>query len=165
MKLCQVKVLALPLFPSTTNVIDMAKLIKKLFGYLTDVDARDDQGRTALMDHSAKGRLDMMKLALAQGANPNLLSAEGKTALIEAIEGGKLEAVKLLLEKGANINTKDGKGHTALMISIQCGYQEIARWLVLNGANVNLGFPTPLMLARQRQDSEIVELLKGFGAR
>ena len=140
-------------------------MLKKLLAFLLDTDALDENGRTPLMEYAAKGRVDMIKWALLQGADLHKRSPDGRNALMEAVENGRLEAVTLLIQRGARLNDKDLKGHTPLMLGIRSGYQEISRILIECGADLHQGFPTPMMLAQERGDAETLELLKNHGAK
>jgi len=60
-------------------------------------------------------RVEMVKLLLTRGVNPNLLSTATKyTPLMQAASSADLELVKLLLDAGAELNAQDQTGHTAL---------------------------------------------------
>ena len=60
-------------------------------------------------------RVEMVKLLLERGVNPNTPStAGGYTPLMQAASSADLELVKLLLDAGANLNYEDQDGRTAL---------------------------------------------------
>ena len=60
-------------------------------------------------------RVEMVKLLLERGVNPNTPStAVEYTPLMEAASSGNLELVKLLVNAGADLNAEDQRGHTAL---------------------------------------------------
>jgi ankyrin repeat protein len=60
-------------------------------------------------------RVEMVKLLLERGVNPNTPStAVGYTPLMQAASSANLELVKLLLNAGADLNSEDQRGHTAL---------------------------------------------------
>jgi ankyrin repeat protein len=61
-------------------------------------------------------RVEMVRLLLARGVNPNIPSsiAAGYTPLMQAASGANLELVKLLIEAGADINPENEDGRTAL---------------------------------------------------
>ena len=82
--------------------------------------------------------LDLMKVLLAHGANPNaaLLTPTlqrahtpgegslnvGSTALMRAAKNGDTAAIRLLLAHGANVNAKQKNGTTPLMFAAGLGY-------------------------------------------
>jgi ankyrin repeat protein len=60
-------------------------------------------------------RVEMVRLLLARGVNPNTPSSAGEyTPLMHAAGSGNLELVKLLIDAGADLNPEDQHGHTAL---------------------------------------------------
>jgi hypothetical protein len=60
-------------------------------------------------------RVEMVKLLLERGVNPNTpSSAAGYTPLMQAASSANLELVKLLIDAGANLNAEDQHGRTAL---------------------------------------------------
>ena len=92
-----------------------AKGITSLLATGADVNARDANGRTALMIAASAGKTDVVELLLVKGANPNMADyKEGRTALIVAAEAGHAEAARSLLNKGADPNVKDRFGETAM---------------------------------------------------
>jgi len=58
--------------------------------------------------------VDLAKVLLARGANPNLRAEGGFTPLHEAALTGQSNLALLLLEHGADITAKDSTGKTAL---------------------------------------------------
>lgn len=97
-----------------------------------DVNAKDKDGRTALMGASLWGHLEVVKYLIANGANANVSDNYGNTALMNAASGvhfargGHLEIVKYLIAKGADINAKDKSGKTALMWALIDNQLEVA---------------------------------------
>ena len=60
-------------------------------------------------------RVEMVKLLLERGVNPNTPStAVGYTPLMQAASSANLELVKLLMDAGADPNSEDQQGRTAL---------------------------------------------------
>ncbi len=60
-------------------------------------------------------RVDMVKLLLKSGVNPNIPSTTvNYTPLMQAASSANLELVKLLLDAGADLNAEDSSGQTAL---------------------------------------------------
>lgn len=76
-------------------------LVELLKSKGVSVDARAEDGSTALMLASNTGRLDAVRVLLSLGANVNAKSNVGWTALLGAAKEGQLEIVKILLESGA----------------------------------------------------------------
>jgi serine/threonine-protein phosphatase 6 regulatory ankyrin repeat subunit B len=65
------------------------------------VNAKRNDGRTALMIASERGHKEVVKLLLEKGADVNAKNKEGMTALKYASENGHKEIVELLKSYGA----------------------------------------------------------------
>lgn len=101
-----------------------------------DVDAADDQGRTALMFASFNGHAPVVQLLLKAGATADRRDAAGRTALLFAATGDNVEAVKLLLDAGAEVNATDSvEGFTALMHAAAEGQLGVVQLLLKHKAN------------------------------
>jgi ankyrin repeat protein len=146
------------------------------------VDARDEEGNTALMYAARYFASSLNQRAgwalIENGANVNAANRRGETALILASTQYEAEAAQLLIEKGANVNAKTKMGRTALMQAID-GPQDfdntnhvvhspkIAKLLIDFGADVNTqdeAGNTALKLAMRRGYGDMVELLRKAGA-
>jgi len=79
---------------------DLAALGAQLAGG-ADIDARDEQGRSALMLAVVNGRVDAVEWLLARGADPNAADAEGVTPLQAAQRNGRPEISSALRRHGA----------------------------------------------------------------
>ena len=71
------------------------------FDQHVNVNARDSQGRTALMLAAAIGQVNAVKELLAHHANPNIANANGVTPLRAAITNGQSRIVVILRQAGA----------------------------------------------------------------
>lgn len=121
--------------------------------------------QTAVSTAAQHGRVDIMKLLLAQeGANPGLEDGFKRTPLSRAAENNQLAVVEILLATGhAKENSKDRKGRTALLWAVKKGNFDTVRLLLASaGVNVNARDrrgETPLLWAVRRGSVKIVELL------
>ena len=100
-----------------------------------DVNARDEDGKTALHNASQSGYTEIVRLLLDNGADVNAKDNYGRTALHNASESGYTEIVRLLLNNGADINAKDKWGQTALSVT---GRVETGELLINMGIAFNL---------------------------
>lgn len=105
---------------------------------------------TALARAAFSADMELVRLLLSYGADPNIVSSKNETALMQAagyawIDGyskGKsnaerLEVIKLLVELGANVNAADDWGITALMAAGNFGDPIIVEYLVSVGADLS----------------------------
>ena len=104
---------------------------------------------TALMRAAFSGDLDLVKLLLAKGADPAIVSKDDETVLeaaaalgfIQGYSKGKtaaerLEVIKLLVDLGADVNAADDYGITPLMVAANMGEVSIIQFLVDRGADL-----------------------------
>ena len=104
---------------------------------------------TALMRAAFSADLELVKLLLAYGADPKVVSSDGETMVAAAaglgfIQGyskGKsaaerLEVVKLFVDLGADVNQADDYGITPLMVAGNMGDTAVIQYLVDRGADL-----------------------------
>ena len=96
----------------------------------TDVNAKDDKGRTPLHDAAEGGHKEIAELFIAAGAD--VKNNLGGTPLHEAAASGHKEIVELLVTKGADVNANIG-GWTPLHLAVDEGHTEIADLLRKHG--------------------------------
>ncbi len=72
-----------------------------LLGRQPDIDARDENGRTALMLAVLRGESRAVDMLLASGADPNAADGRGTTPLQAAIAGNQPAIVAALQRAGA----------------------------------------------------------------
>src|SRR4051812_39383621 len=69
-----------------------------------DVNAREDDGTTALAWAASRSNIGIAELLLKAGANPNLTNELGIGPLFLAITNGSTGMASLLIDKGADPN-------------------------------------------------------------
>jgi hypothetical protein len=79
---------------------DLTALQDALTG-ASDIDARDAQGRTALMLATLNGQADAVAVLLAHGADPSGADAHGTTPLQAAVAADEREIIAMLRRYGA----------------------------------------------------------------
>ena len=84
-----------------------------------DVNAKDNEGRTVLMQAAQNGHTRTAEVLLKHGANVNAKDNNGKTALMRAVFSGRTRTAEILLKHGADVNAKDNDGWTALRWSVR----------------------------------------------
>ena len=108
-----------------------------------------EDGATPFVRAAQSGDVTLMKLLLAQGADPKIATAHNDTALAVAagigwVEGvtfewspeESLEAVKMCLDLGIDPNVQDDQGRTALHGAAHKGRTDVIQLLVDHGANL-----------------------------
>ena len=68
---------------------------------MTDINARDKEGRTPLMHAARWGHTDIVIALVDKGADVNIKDEGGNTALMVATKGRYIEIVTLLKAAGA----------------------------------------------------------------
>jgi len=134
----------------------------RLLGEGADVDAKNNQGDTALLLAVKSGKIDTARLLIEKGANLEAKNNVGETALIAACTSGHAEIAQLLVEKGAATDAGDDGGATPLMYAGLGGNTAIIDLLLLKGANINAQDDkgeTPLMYAASAGSLDAVKLM------
>jgi tetratricopeptide (TPR) repeat protein len=96
---------------------DKTGFITAALDHGADVNARDENGRTALMIAAINGHLDVVRLLIGRGADINAKDNSSAAALaysVNAWGASNPEVVLFLIDSGADINARDKNGDTAL---------------------------------------------------
>ncbi|KAJ7892419.1 ankyrin repeat-containing domain protein, partial [Mycena leptocephala] len=94
---------------------------------------QDGTDRTPLHAASLHGDLQIARLLLAHGADPNIQGGEHSTALQAASHAGHLQIAQLLLEGGADVNMHGERMQSALEAASNSGHTEIVELLQEHG--------------------------------
>ena len=89
---------------------------------------------TPLHSAAASCSLEIARLLLDHGADPNLKQQGGFTPLHTASHNGQIEMADLLLTHGADINLVNDAGETALQIALNSNKGEMTAFLREHGA-------------------------------
>ncbi|KAG9393929.1 Ankyrin repeats (3 copies) [Carpediemonas membranifera] len=128
------------------------------------VDIADNDSWSPLFWAAAESHLDLARLLLEHGANPNHRANDGRTPLMAATLDNNVEIIELLIKCGwADLSMRDGNSLTALDLACIRGHVETVTVLVEAGSEY-LSTPTPLVLAAFHNQVAIVELLLNAGA-
>lgn len=99
-----------------------------------DVDAQDMfEGNTGLHWAARLGLVEMARLLIDNGANPNARNDENKTPLHMAASEGQKELLVILIAYRADVNAIDRAGWTPLRWAEAQKQEDIARILVAAG--------------------------------
>lgn len=125
-------------------------------------------GRFGLIEATLLGDVELARLRLDEGANPD--AGEGRyhgPLLMIAARNGDSGLVGLLLDRGANLEATDDLGMTALIGAAGSGHIDIVRTLLDRGAKIDTRDwlrCTSLARAAAQGHRDVVELLLSRGA-
>ena len=124
---------------SEAAVTMQLEAVQVLFDHHADINSRDINGWTSLFwiltyCKSKEKFVNMLRLLLELGADPNICTNDHKTPLHKASSGGLLEAARLLLSHGAKVDEKDGEGKTPFQLVAWDTHGELANLLLEHGA-------------------------------
>ncbi|HEY7389121.1 MAG TPA: ankyrin repeat domain-containing protein [Bryobacteraceae bacterium] len=121
-------------------------------------------GQTPFIRAALSGDIEVMRLLLAHGADPNIATKQGSTALMAASginwipgqtyshsEADYVEAVKLCLERGADVNATNSLGMMAMHGAANRGWESIIQILADHGSKLDvkdIGGRTPMIFAQ-----------------
>jgi ankyrin repeat protein len=124
---------------------------KKWLYALNDVSWVDMTGQTPFVRAAESGDVEVMRLLLDHGADPNIATYEGTTALMAAAgvnwtvaqtytesDAASLEAARLCLSLGADVNAANAMGMTALLGAANRGFNDMIRLLAENDAKLDV---------------------------
>ena len=139
-----------------------------------DVNARDSEGRSLLMQAVNENNHAKLRLLLQRGAQVDLatpVDAEGKggrTAVFAAIEHDNVESLQALADAGAYLHKTSNQVWTPVHYAAYAGATKSLRYLHERGLDMNEGFnggrgSTPLMIAAQNSQLSSIEVLLQAG--
>lgn len=98
-------------------------LLKTLISQGVDIDARDNQGFTLIMDAAFYGQTRIVKYLIKLGADINAIGLEaGETALTYAARAFNWKSVEALLSAGAEVNPTNGGNNALISAALAHGY-------------------------------------------
>lgn len=160
MKILSLKLLAIALL--FTNCGKEIENNSKTGHFKTSQNNKKSYNPSKNLLNAVKGQSRVLVMqALAEKANPNLVTNDGIHLLNLAIETGNIEIVSKLIENGADVNASNLiNTDYALLIAIKNNHHQIAKLLIRKGAQVNFNNrPSPLKYAIEAKMKDVVELL------
>jgi ankyrin repeat protein len=136
------------------------------------IDASLKSGLTSLMLAAKEGHLEIVKILLDAGANPNVRFHTAHlgemSALSYALLSKNKEVVETMIDAGAEVNPRDFEGMPPLLFAIyDSSDPKLVKTLLAKGAQVNFKTRTgmtALMIATLKNSPAIVEILLSAGA-
>ncbi|XP_028263401.1 protein TANC2 isoform X5 [Parambassis ranga] len=124
----------------------------EIVSYLLDLPEKDEEeveraqinnfdtlwGETALTAASGRGKLEVCRLLLEQGAAVAQPNRRGIVPLFSAVRQGHWQIVDLLLTHGADVNLADKQGRSPLMMAASEGHLGTVEFLLTQGASLSL---------------------------
>jgi ankyrin repeat protein len=128
-----------------------ARLVKNppRFGFSFGGSRLEAAGATPFLLAADAARVDIMRLLLASGADPSLMTNDRTTPLMMAAGFGQIDstsratehdaiaAVELMMQLGGDVTAVNNAGETALHGAAYAGWNAVVQFLVDSGATVN----------------------------
>jgi ankyrin repeat protein len=111
-------------------ILEVCRVLRTVGEQPIDVQAAEPLGRTALMRTAYRGRMDLLRWLLDNGADVNALDSYEECALHFAAEAGQVEAARELVRRGARLDI----GRSSVLMAAM-DHPEIFRLLLDAGAN------------------------------
>lgn len=125
-------------------------MVQSLISYRADVNASDNEKRSALQSAAWQGHVKVVQLLIESGALVDHACNQGATALCIAAQEGHTEVVQVLLEHGGDPNHADQFGRTAMRVAAKNGHSQIIKLLEKYGASIQNGCnPSPVHTMEQ----------------
>jgi len=108
-------------------------------------------------------QFEIAELLIARGCSVDVRSSQQATPLMNAVQSGRVDWTNFLLLRGADPNARDARGFTALHRAAEMGKVDQVQRLLVAGARVDVEAEghTPLLLARARNQADVVRILTG----
>lgn len=89
--------------------------VRRLLHSGADPDARDEEGRPALLTATADGSTELVRVLLDAGSDPNLCDGEGWSALDVALYRQRFDLIRLLVQYGGALDQARDTGGVVLL--------------------------------------------------
>jgi ankyrin repeat protein len=153
--------------------------IKALVEAGANVNFRDDQNSSSLIEAAYLNKYETMQVLMEHGADVNAADRYENTALLITARRANADMVETLLARGANFNTSDNNGRTVLLLALDSPkYSDIpiskkvmrrlVACLLRHGASVqgrDTEGDTVLSLAARFHDKQVIHMLNAAGAK
>ena len=150
------------------------EIVKLLIENGADVNLLNSSSMSALMATTydrnliTPEQIEVMKILITAGANPNLSIIENETTL-DRVWGNNVASI-LLIDNGADVNSIETfSGFSKLMGASYTGDEEMVKYLLKHGADYTFRDyekdKTALMFAKDKRYNKVIKLLMDAGAK
>ena len=145
-----------------------AVVVEVLIDAGADIEAKNNKGRSPLIESSCCGRLDVVEVLLKAGADVCVADHEGHTCLTLAAHFGHTKTVRYLAAfPEVDMNQRGRRGQTALHMAVHHIHADVVEVLIDAGADIEAkdeNGRSPLHRASEKGAIAIVQLLIKAGA-
>ena len=148
------------------NNYDYSGSIRNMITAGVDVNARDENGNTALINivsgKEDRNQLKKMRAVISGRANVNIQNKDGLTALMLIASSGNESSIRALISAKPNMDAEDKDGNTALIYAVQNNNVGGAKAIIRGKPNLNKQNKdgnTALMIASENGLEELVRSL------
>jgi ankyrin repeat protein len=146
-----------------------AEAVRELLLLGAKLDQADAKGYTAYNAAATSGYGDLALELAGRGVERDANTGSAYTALSLAAYYGEIQTVRRLLESGSDPDKQMNGWYNALHHAVKKNNVELARLLLAGGANPNVAVTarrgeTPLMMAAENGNIEVINLLRSMGA-
>ncbi|CAG0899821.1 unnamed protein product [Cyprideis torosa] len=142
-----------------------------LLDYKAEVDVKDRNGCTPLVQATVNDHHSVVEVLLAHGADPNISPMSNFSLDLHTNEQSSplhhatsAETAELLIAKGAEVNAENWGGETPLFTATRWNRHSVVRVLLAHGADLNIRDIEQISPLHQATSAEIAELLILKGA-
>jgi len=153
------------------NEKDALAIVKQLVSKGANMEARDEDGRTALFLTAMAGHVPMVNALIGHKADKEATDKLNFTPLIASAAAGQIPVLEAFIKAKANLEATHQKGGTALHVSASSGQRDSVEMLLnnthkvkANVAAVDEDQDTPLHLAVYRGHYDVCIQLMRHGA-
>ena len=146
-----------------------SKTVQEISKCKIDLDAKDKDGRTALLLACMHRQQETVQVLLEAGSNPNIRDNNGQTSLMKAaISGCRKKVIQAIIDRGNDVNATSKYNDTALMWACDQRNEAAIHVLLKAGADTNtekkIGWRCLIHAVDKHCCTEVLQALIDHGA-